>query len=91
MQVQQLEQIFGMMGQSSKGQPCAAMQGLVKEAQEVISMQGDPTVKDAGLIAAAQKQEHYEITSYGTAVTWAKRLDRSKPPNCSSKRWPKKR
>lgn len=73
-QVQRLEQIFTMMGQSPKGKPCEAMKGLIKEAQEIISMKGDPAVKDAALIAAAQKQEHYEIASYGTAVTWAQML-----------------
>lgn len=74
MQVQRLEQIFNMMGQKAKGVTCVAMQGLIKEAQEIIAMKGDPSVKDAGLIAAAQKQEHYEIAAYGTAATWAKML-----------------
>lgn len=73
-QVQRLEQIFDMMGQKPQGKTCVAMQGLIKEAQEIIKMQGDPTVKDAGLIAAAQKQEHYEIAAYGTARTWAQML-----------------
>lgn len=73
-QVQRLEQIFQMMGQSPKGVQCEAMKGLIKEAQEILSMQGDPAVKDAAIIAAAQKQEHYEIAGYGTAVTWAQML-----------------
>lgn len=73
-QVQRLEQLFEMMGQKPQGVTCVAMQGLIKEAQEVLTMQGDPAVKDAAIIAAAQKQEHYEIASYGTAATWAKLL-----------------
>lgn len=73
-QVQRLEQVFNTMGQQPKGKTCVAMQGLISEAQEIIKMQGDPSVKDAGLIAAAQKQEHYEIAAYGTARTWAQML-----------------
>lgn len=73
-QVQRLEQVFSMMGQKPQSKTCVAMQGLIKEAQEIIKMKGDPTVKDAGLIAAAQKQEHYEIAAYGTARTWAQML-----------------
>ena len=73
-QVQRLEQLFQMMGEKPQGVTCVAMQGLIKEAQEVLAMQGDPAVKDAAIIAAAQKQEHYEIAAYGTAATWAKLL-----------------
>jgi len=73
-QVQRLEQLFQMMGQKPQGVTCVAMQGLIKEAQEVLTMQGDPAVKDAAIIAAAQKLEHYEIASYGTAATWAELL-----------------
>lgn len=73
-QVQRLEQLFQMMGQKPQGVTCVAMQGLIKETQEVLTMQGDPAVKDAAIIAAAQKLEHYEIASYGTAATWAELL-----------------
>ena len=73
-QVQRLEQIFQAMGQQPSGVTCKAMQGLIAEAQEVLSMKGDATVMDVAIIAAAQKQEHYEIAAYGTAVTWAKLL-----------------
>src|SRR4029078_9122773 len=53
---------------------CAAMQGLIREGQELIAAQGDPVVKDAGLIGAAQRVEHYEIAAYGTARTLADQL-----------------
>jgi ferritin-like metal-binding protein YciE len=51
------------------------MQGLIAEGEEMLGMQGDPTVIDAGLIAAAQRVEHYEIAGYGTAKTLAGHLD----------------
>lgn len=73
-QVQRLEQLFQIMGEKPGNVTCKAMQGLIAEAQEMIEMKGDPAVRDAGIIAAAQKQEHYEIAAYGTAVTWAKLL-----------------
>ena len=53
---------------------CQAMKGLIEEGQEVISAGGDPDVKDAALIAAAQRVEHYEMAGYGCARTFAQRL-----------------
>jgi len=75
-QVTRLERIFKMLGKSSSGKTCAAMKGLVEEGSEVISASGDPDVKDAALIAAAQRVEHYEMAGYGTARTFAQRLGR---------------
>jgi ferritin-like metal-binding protein YciE len=75
-QVSRLEQVFKILGKSAKSKTCAAMKGLVEEGEEVISAKGDPDVKDAALIAAAQKVEHYEIAAYGTARTFAQRLGR---------------
>jgi len=75
-QVNRLEQVFRILGQSAKAKTCAAMKGLIEEGQEVISSSGDPNVKDAALIAAAQRVEHYEIAGYGTARTFAQRLNR---------------
>jgi len=72
--VTRLERIFQSMGQESESKTCQAMKGLVKEGQEAIDAQGDPNVKDAALIAAAQRVEHYEIAAYGTARTFARRL-----------------
>jgi ferritin-like metal-binding protein YciE len=72
-----LDQAFRMLGQEPASESCEAMQGLVSEGQEVISAEGDPEVKDAALIAAAQRVEHYEIAGYGCARTFAQRLGRS--------------
>jgi len=76
-QVSRLEQVFKLLGKSAQSKTCAAMKGLVTEGQEVISSKGDPDVKDAALIAAAQRVEHYEIAGYGTARTFAQRLGRN--------------
>lgn len=73
-QIQRLERIFTEMGVTPRGETCQAMQGLIKEGDQVISAQGDPNVKDAALIAAAQRVEHYEIAGYGTVRTYAKEL-----------------
>ena len=54
---------------------CEGMRGLIEEGQEVLSAPGDPVVKDAALISAAQRVEHYEIAAYGTARTLADELD----------------
>jgi ferritin-like metal-binding protein YciE len=75
-QVSRLERAFRLLGQEPKAKTCEAMQGLVSEGQEAIDAEGDPDVKDAALIAAAQRVEHYEIAAYGTARTFARRLGR---------------
>lgn len=76
-QVSRLEQVFKMLGKSPETKTCEAMKGLVEEGSEVISASGDSDVKDAALIAAAQRVEHYEISGYGSARTFAQRLGRS--------------
>ena len=73
--VSRLEEIFGQLGKQPPTETCKAMQGLVAEGEEVIAAQGDPAAKDAALIAAAQRVEHYEIAAYGTARTLADELD----------------
>ncbi|CAN5867338.1 ferritin-like domain-containing protein [soil metagenome] len=73
-QVQRLEQIFDDLGKSPKGHHCKGMEGLLKEGQEMIKEKGDDDVLDAGLIAAAQRVEHYEIAGYGTVRTYADQL-----------------
>jgi len=73
--VSRLDDIFGELGKQPGGETCEAMQGLVKEGEEIVSAQGDPAVKDAALIAAAQRVEHYEIAAYGTVRTFANDLD----------------
>jgi ferritin-like metal-binding protein YciE len=73
--VSRLEQVFESMDETVRAKTCKAMEGLVEEGSEIIKEDADPEVKDAALIAAAQKVEHYEIATYGTLVTWAKQLD----------------
>jgi ferritin-like metal-binding protein YciE len=74
--VTRLQQVFQMLGKRAKSKTCEAMKGLVEEGQEAISASGNPDVKDAALIAAAQRVEHYEIAGYGTVRTFAQRLGR---------------
>src|SRR4029079_13012268 len=73
--VQRLEQVTGMLGMDASATTCKAMQGLVTEGDEVLGKSGDPVAKDAAIIAAAQRIEHYEIAAYGTARTLAGELD----------------
>lgn len=75
--VSRLEQIFRDLGESPKGHTCEGMKGLIKEGSEMIKMKGDDKVIDAGLIAAAQRVEHYEIAGYGTVRTYAEMLGHS--------------
>ena len=72
--VERLEQIFEALDESPKGKTCKAMKGLVEEGSEMLEEDGEESVLDAGIIAAAQKVEHYEIASYGTVRTWAELL-----------------
>jgi ferritin-like metal-binding protein YciE len=73
-QVKRLEAIFDGMGEKPGGHHCKGMEGLLKEGQEMIKEKGDPSTIDAGLIAAAQRVEHYEIAGYGCVRTYAERL-----------------
>ena len=73
-QVMRLEQIFDQLNESPKGKTCEAMKGLLKEGDERVGEGGEPEVLDAGLIAAAQRVEHYEIAAYGSARTYAELL-----------------
>ena len=72
-----LEQIFKGLGQRAESKPCKAMAGLVAEARETLDIDADPDVLDAALIVAAQKMEHYEIASYGSVRTFARKLNYS--------------
>ncbi len=76
--VERLEQACTALGTSPGGKTCAAMEGLIKEGDELLSENADAAIKDALLIAAAQKVEHYEIASYGSACAWAERLGHRK-------------
>jgi len=73
-QVERLEQIFEQLGRRARGEPCEAMQSLVEEAKQVMEEAEDPDVMDAGVLAAAQAIEHYEIARYGTLRAWAEQL-----------------
>lgn len=73
-QVQRLERIFEQLGESPKGKHCKGMEGLLAEASELMGEDADADVLDAGLIAAAQAVEHYEMAGYGTARTYAELL-----------------
>ena len=76
--VQRLTEIFSELGTSPTGKHCKGMEGLITEGNEVLQMQGDGDVKDAALIGAAQRVEHYEIAGYGVARTFAKELGHDK-------------
>lgn len=73
-QVQRLEEIFAELGASPRGKKCVGMEGLIEEGKELMEEDADPEVLDAGLIAAAQHVEHYEIAGYGCARTYAELL-----------------
>ena len=73
--VQRLDKVTGMLGMGGSATTCKAMQGLIAEGEEVLGKDGDPVAKDAAIIAAAQRIEHYEIAAYGTARTLAGELD----------------
>jgi len=76
-QKQRLEQVCELIGISPGRMKCKAMEGLVEEGEETIDENATPEVKDAGLIAAAQRIEHYEIAGYGTAAHYAERLGKT--------------
>jgi len=73
-QLERLDQICEQLGIKAKGKTCQAMKGLIEEAQEILAADGDPAAKDAAIIGAAQKVEHYEIAGYGTVRTFAELL-----------------
>ena len=76
--VSRLEKVFEELGVSPRGKKCKAMEGLIEEGQEVIDEDADPSVKDAALIAAAQRVEHYEMAGYGCVRTYANLLNHKK-------------
>ncbi len=73
-QVTRLEQIFELLDEKPRGKHCAGMAGILEEGSELLKEDAEESVMDAMLIAGAQKVEHYEITSYGTAIAWADAL-----------------
>jgi ferritin-like metal-binding protein YciE len=73
-QVSRLEQVFDLIGEKAEGEECPAIEGILKEAQELMDEIKDADTRDAAMIGAAQAVEHYEITRYGTLVAWGKLL-----------------
>jgi ferritin-like metal-binding protein YciE len=73
-QAQRLEDLLAAHGESTRGPKCMGMEGVLKEGDEMVSEDADEEVRDAGLIAAAQRAEHYEIAGYGCARTYAELL-----------------
>src|SRR5215208_736227 len=73
-QVKRLERVFEIVGAKPRGVECKAIQGIIAEGQEILDEFREGEALDAGLIAAAQAIEHYEITCYGTLLAWAKQL-----------------
>lgn len=76
--ITRLEEVCKELDIKPTGEKCKAMEGLIKEAESFIKEDADKEVKDAGLIAEAQRVEHYEISGYGTAVRYAKELGHDK-------------
>lgn len=73
-QAERLEQIFEQLGEKPKGKKCKGMQGVIEEGKETLEEDMEEDTKDAAIIAAAQRVEHYEIAGYGTARTYANLL-----------------
>ncbi|MFT4115151.1 ferritin-like domain-containing protein [Bradyrhizobium sp.] len=73
-QVKRLDQIFKMLGKPARGKPCEAINGITEEGAEIMKDFKNAPALDAGLLAAAQAVEHYEISRYGTLRTWAEEL-----------------
>ena len=73
-QVKKVEQVFEKLGEKAKAEKCDAMEGLIKEGEDIVKSTKAGAVRDAGIIAACQKIEHYEIASYGTLCAWAETL-----------------
>lgn len=76
-QIRRLDQVFQMLGESPQGVHCKGMAGIIAEGEELVKKNPDPDVLDAGLIAATQRVEHYEIAAYGSARTYAKELGKT--------------
>lgn len=73
-QIERLQQVFEMIGKRPRGKTCDAIEGIVSEAEEIMDEYSGTPALDAGLLAAAQAVEHYEISRYGTLRTWAAQL-----------------
>lgn len=72
--VDRLDQVFEIIGKPARGKTCEAINGIIEEGKEIMEDFADTEALDAGLLAAAQAVEHYEISRYGTLKTWARQL-----------------
>lgn len=73
-QVKRLEQVFEIIGKKASAKKCEAMEGLIKEGESIMEETEEGPVRDAGIVAASQKIEHYEIATYGTLAAFAQTL-----------------
>lgn len=73
-QIERLEQVFDLLGKKASGKTCEAIKGIIEEGQEIMEDFEESDALDAGLIAAGQAVEHYEMSRYGTLRTWAQQL-----------------
>lgn len=73
-QVERLEKVLESLGEPVRRKKCEGMRGILEEGEELASKTGDPAALDAGIIASAQKVEHYEIAAYGTLCAWAETM-----------------
>jgi ferritin-like metal-binding protein YciE len=73
-QVRRLEECFESIGESVKSEKCEGVRGIIDEGEDLAKKGGEPAAIDAGIIASAQKVEHYEIAAYGTVCTWAEMM-----------------
>lgn len=77
-QIKRLDKAFEMLGKPAKGKKCDAILGIIAEGEDVIKEVDDKQTLDAGLVAAGQAAEHYEIARYGTLCAWAKQIGKPK-------------
>ncbi len=73
-QIERLDKVFQSLDVPERGKECVGMKGIIQEGQEILKENASPSVKDAGIITAAQKTEHYEIATYGSVCTFAEQL-----------------
>ncbi|MFV3130904.1 ferritin-like domain-containing protein [Niveispirillum sp. KHB5.9] len=73
-QIERLEKVFEMIGKNPRGKTCDAIMGIIDESKEVMEDFANSDALDAGILAAAQAVEHYEISRYGTLIAWAEQL-----------------
>ena len=74
-QITRLEDVFSMIGEEAEAKKCEAMNGIIKEGEDILKETESGKVRDAGIIAACQKVEHYEIATYGTLISWSEDLE----------------